>query len=70
MLPDYRESVGLKYVKRGFHLLLSLAPSIVAVVLGGFGTAELLHLWNQGELHKLWRVALQTELTFDLVRST
>ncbi|GAX78445.1 hypothetical protein CEUSTIGMA_g5886.t1 [Chlamydomonas eustigma] len=65
--PDYRGSVALKYVKRGFQTAFNIVPAIGAIVVAGFGAAELLNLWNQGELHKLWNVALQTELTFDLI---
>jgi len=48
-------------------VLFSYAPHIAAVPLACFGGLELLNLWNQGELHKLWNVAKQTELTFDLI---
>lgn len=66
---DYRRTVGLKYVKRGFQTMFMVAPSLVAVPLIFFGGVELLNLYNQGELDRLFRVARQTELTLDLVRT-
>ena len=60
--------MGLKYVKRGFTVLFALAPPLLFIALGSFGALELLNLYQQGELQRLWNVALQTELTFDLVR--
>lgn len=65
--PDYRGSVALKYVTRGFQLLFSYVPSLLAIPLAGFASLEMLNLWNKGELAKLWAVAKQTELTFDLI---
>lgn len=65
--PDYRSTVKLKYVTEGFRVLLSYFPSLVAIPLAGFGALELLNLWNNGELVKLWNVAKQTELTLDLI---
>eukprot|EP00955_Chlamydomonas_euryale_P103447 365492-Chlamydomonas_euryale.AAC.6 len=66
---DYRRTVGLKYVKRGFQALFAVAPPLLALPLLVMGGAELLNLWKQGELHRLFAVARQTELTFDLVRA-
>ncbi|KAG1650962.1 hypothetical protein FOA52_008517, partial [Chlamydomonas sp. UWO 241] len=64
--PDYRRTVGLKYVKRGLQAVFAAAPPLVALPLVVFGGLELLNLWNQGELHRLFAVAQRTELTFDL----
>eukprot|EP00798_Chlamydomonas_sp_ICE-L_P027100 gene27102-2324_t len=65
---DYRAAPAqLKYIKRGFEVLLAYVPHLVALPLAAMGLLELLNLWNNGELHKLWSVASQTELTFDLV---
>ena len=55
-------------MKRGFTVLFALAPPVLFIALGSFGALELLNLYQQGELNRLWTVALQTELTFDLVR--
>jgi hypothetical protein len=65
---DYRRTVALKYVKRGFTYIIAYVPSIVAIALAAFASLEMLNLLQQGELKKLWNVARQTELTLDLVR--
>ena len=70
LLPDYRSSVGLQYVSRGFYVLFSFLPSLVAIALLGFGAAEMFSLYSQGELTKLLNMAKQTELTFDLVSAS
>ena len=64
---DYRQSVGLKYVMRGFDALFAFIPPLIVLAVGSFGALELLNLHRQGELQRLWTMALQTELTFDLV---
>ncbi|GFH20643.1 3-ketoacyl-CoA synthase, partial [Haematococcus lacustris] len=69
LFPDYRRSVALKYVKRGFHILISHSLTILCVPLAAFGVLELMNMYHQGELQKLWLVGRQTELTFDLVRT-
>ncbi|KAJ9516671.1 hypothetical protein QJQ45_015124 [Haematococcus lacustris] len=69
LFPDYRRSVALKYVKRGFHILTSHSLTILCVPLAAFGVLELMSMYHQGELQKLWLVGRQTELTFDLVRT-
>ncbi|MEW5313460.1 MAG: hypothetical protein WDW38_005026 [Sanguina aurantia] len=65
--PDYRGSVALKYVKRGFFQLCSHAFTITLVPLAGFLVLELARLHNQGELARLLAVAQKTDLTFNLV---
>ncbi|KAL6748112.1 FAE1/Type III polyketide synthase-like protein-domain-containing protein [Haematococcus lacustris] len=67
LFPDYRRSVALKYVKRGFHILISHSLTILCVPLAAFGVLELMNMYHQGELQKLWLVGRQTELTFDLI---
>lgn len=68
LIPDYRSSVGLQYVSRGFSILFSFLPSLAAIALLGFGAVEMFSLYHQGDLTKLFNMAKQTELTFDLVR--
>ena len=71
MLTDYTSSVATKYLKRGFRYALSskclyalLVPIAVSVAL------ELGNMAQKGELQKLWTVAKQTDLTFNLVSSS
>ena len=67
-LSDYRRSVSLSYVRRGFEALFATLPFLIALPLAAFGGLELFSLWKQGELHRLVEVAQRTQLTFDLVR--
>lgn len=69
-VADYRQSVGIKYVMRGFDVLFAFIPPLVVLAVGSFGALELFNLHRQGELQRLWTMALQTELTFDLVGLT
>ena len=68
ILPaDYRRTVTWKYICRGFLTVFSYAPPLLFIALGSFGALELFNLYKQGEIQRLWLVAMQTELTFDLV---
>lgn len=51
---DYRRTVSLSYVLRGFDKVFQLGIPLVAIAAAGLGALELLNLWNQGELHKLF----------------
>lgn len=70
MLADYTSSVATKYLKRGFRaatsskgLYVLLLPIAVSMAL------ELANMAQKGELQRLWTVAKQTDLTFNLVSS-
>ncbi|EFJ53061.1 hypothetical protein VOLCADRAFT_109539 [Volvox carteri f. nagariensis] len=65
--PDYRRSVALKYVKRGYTFLMSYLLTIALVPLGGMLLLELLNMHRNGELSRLMSVAKQTDLTFNLI---
>ncbi|GLC34145.1 hypothetical protein PLESTB_000842300 [Pleodorina starrii] len=65
--PDYRRSVTLKYVKRGYTFLMSYLLTIALVPLAGMLLLELLNMQRTGELSRLLNVAKQTDLTFDLI---
>ncbi|KAL4536764.1 hypothetical protein Ndes2437B_g06166 [Nannochloris sp. 'desiccata'] len=68
-VPDYRHGapVGLKYVKRGYHLLISHALTLALAFLAAMGVLELANMYQQGELTRMISVARQTDLTFDLL---
>ncbi|KAG2449792.1 hypothetical protein HYH02_005315 [Chlamydomonas schloesseri] len=65
--PDYRRSVALKYVKRGYTFLMSYVLTIALVPLAGMLLLELVNMHRTGELTRLLSVAKQTDLTFNLV---
>jgi len=67
MSADYRRTVTWKYICRGFLVIFSYAPPLLFIALGSFGALELFNLYKQGEIQRLWLVAMETELTFDLV---
>lgn len=67
---DYTSSVATKYLKRGFRaatsskgLYVLLLPIAVSMAL------ELANMAQKGELQRLWTMAKQTDLTFNLVSS-
>jgi hypothetical protein len=68
-VTDYTNNVATKYLKRGFRaatssksLYVLLLPIAVSMAL------ELANMAQKGELQRLWSVAKQTDLTFNLVR--
>ncbi|GIL94726.1 hypothetical protein Vretimale_703, partial [Volvox reticuliferus] len=65
--PDYRRSVALKYVKRGYTFLMSYLITIALVPLAGMLLLELLNMHRTGELTRILSVAKQTDLTFNLI---
>ncbi|GFR42579.1 hypothetical protein Agub_g3506 [Astrephomene gubernaculifera] len=65
--PDYRRSVALKYVKRGYTFLMSYLFAIALVPLAAMLLLELANMHRTGELLRIISVAKQTDLTFDLV---
>lgn len=53
---------------RGFDKVFQLGIPLLAIAAAGLGALELLNLWNQGELHKLFGMAASRPgLTLDLV---
>ncbi|KAG2497371.1 hypothetical protein HYH03_004529 [Edaphochlamys debaryana] len=66
-LPDYRRSVALKYVKRGYTFLMSYVLTIALVPLAAMLALELANMYRNGELMRLVSVAKQTDLTFNLI---
>ncbi|MEW5317569.1 MAG: hypothetical protein WDW38_008855 [Sanguina aurantia] len=65
--PDYRSSVALKYVTRGFRQLVNNAFAIILIPIAGFLGLELVNLYQNGDLIRLWEAASQTDLTFNLI---
>lgn len=68
---DYTSNIATKYLKRGFRYAMSskclyalLLPLAVSMAL------ELGNMAQKGELQRLWTVAKQTDLTFNLVSSS
>lgn len=65
-VPDYRRSVALKYVKRGYTFLMSYLLTIALVPLGAMLALEVVNMHRTGELARLVAIAKQTDLTFNL----
>lgn len=67
-VPDYRRSgVALKYVKRGYTVLCSHLLTILMVPLGASVLLELMNMYKNGDLERLWMVARQTDLTLNMI---
>lgn len=67
---DYTSSVATKYLKRGFRAATSSKSLVVLLLSMAVSVAlELANMAQKGELQRLWAVAKQTDLTFNLVSS-
>jgi hypothetical protein len=67
--PDLRTSeIAEKYIRRGLYHGLRAAPVAALIPIAASLVLELLNLAKNGELIRLWAVASQTDLTFNLVR--
>lgn len=66
---DYRHGapIALKYVKRGYHLLIRHALTLTLLPLAGMGLLELAAMYQQGDIGRLWIMARQSHLTINLV---
>eukprot|EP00887_Chlorella_sp_A99_P006245 scaffold3.g6245.t1 len=67
-VPDYRHGgpIALKYVKRGYHLLMSHGLTLCLVPLAATGLLELANMYQAGDLQAMWSVARQTNLTLNM----
>lgn len=69
-VADYTSSVATKYLKRGFRAATSSKSLVVLLLSMAVSVAlELANMAQKGELQRLWAVAKQTDLTFNLVSS-
>eukprot|EP00877_Chromochloris_zofingiensis_P010954 jgi/Chrzof1/6111/Cz17g10060.t1_LCKAS5[v5.2] len=64
---DYTKNVALKYIKRGYTYLCRHAITLLLFPLAASLMLELGNMYQQGDLTRLWSVASQTDLTFNLV---
>ncbi|WIA44626.1 hypothetical protein OEZ86_007343 [Tetradesmus obliquus] len=68
VVPDYSGSpVALKYIKRGYTMFFKHGVMLLLVPLAASLVLELGNLYQTGDLSRLWVVAKQTDLTFNLV---
>lgn len=67
VFPDYRRSVGLKYVKRGYTVLCRHALTLLLVPLAATVVLQLISTYQSGDAVRLWQVAKQTDLTVNLI---
>eukprot|EP00878_Enallax_costatus_P002014 GHUV01002178.1.p1 GENE.GHUV01002178.1~~GHUV01002178.1.p1 ORF type:complete len:506 (+),score=137.11 GHUV01002178.1:244-1761(+) len=65
--PDYTSSIALKYIKRGYTTLCRHGVTLLLVPVAASLVLELGNMYQTGELTRLWEVAKQTDLTFNLV---
>ncbi|KAF6264839.1 FAE1/Type III polyketide synthase-like protein-domain-containing protein [Scenedesmus sp. NREL 46B-D3] len=64
---DYRASVSEKFIRRGLYVCCRSLPAAILLAIAASLTLELGNLLRTGELIRLWSVASQTDLTFNLV---
>eukprot|EP00889_Picochlorum_renovo_P008382 jgi/Picre1/35412/NNA_002874.t1 len=64
-IPDYRHGapIALKYVKRGYHLLVRHALVLTLAPFAAMGFLELTSMYHNGDLERLWFTARETEVT-------
>eukprot|EP00878_Enallax_costatus_P003978 GHUV01004200.1.p1 GENE.GHUV01004200.1~~GHUV01004200.1.p1 ORF type:complete len:146 (+),score=15.43 GHUV01004200.1:262-699(+) len=67
VFPLYSNTISEKHIRRGLYLTLKHAPAFVLLPLAASLVLELGNMVRTGELIKLWSVASQTDLTFNLV---
>jgi 3-ketoacyl-CoA synthase len=65
---DYRHGtpVALKFVKRGYHLLISHALALALVPAAAMGALELAAMWRAGDVARLAALARETDLSANL----
>jgi hypothetical protein len=67
-LPDYRlTDIAEKHIRRGLCLVIRHLPVFLLLGIAGSMSLFLEERVRSGELLRLWSVAVQTDLTFNLV---
>ncbi|GBF91682.1 hypothetical protein Rsub_03986 [Raphidocelis subcapitata] len=66
-LPDFTVDIAVKYIYRGYTVVLKHLPKLALLAVSATLGLELVNMLRVGQLSALWNVAQDTNLTFNLI---